>query len=142
VANIYSSVIARKSLRGGTLANVLNVISSLKQSVRSTEVAVEEVRAVVDGLGLAGRTARKRRQKSYDLYAFLVSVLAIKTGLRPDLFIRSLVLRRLLETYSDPARLKGMPWGTRYPYGIVTRSLERLPLKLSARKASCYARAE
>jgi hypothetical protein len=126
------SFVARKSLGGGILATVLNVIQGLEQSTRSTEVAEEQVRTFVDRLALPGKSAKKRRQKSYDMYAFLVSALAIKTGLTPDLFIRSVVLRRLLEAYSDPARLKGMPWGTRRRYGIVTRTLERLPLILKS----------
>jgi hypothetical protein len=129
------SFVARKSLGRGNLANAFKAIQGLEQSARSTgevEVAEEQVRAVVDRLNLPGKSAKKQRQKSYDIYAFLVSVLKIKTGLTPDLFIQSVILKRLLEVYSDPIQVKGMPWGTRRRYGIVMRSLERLPLTLKS----------
>lgn len=131
--HVCSSVPVATSLRGGTLANIFKAIQGLEQSVRSTEVEEEQVRAVVGRLDLPGKSAKKQRQKAYDIYAFLVSVLKIKTGLTPPgLFIRSVILRRLLEAYKDPAGLKGMPWGTRRPYGIVVRALERLPLTLKS----------
>lgn len=121
------SLTPRKSLGGGILANVFRAIQGLEQSSRSS-VAEEQVRAVVGRLDLPGKSAKKQRQKAYDMYALLISVLKINAGLTPDLFIRSVVLRKLLEVYGDRGLLKRMPWGTRRRYGIVLRSLEQLPL--------------
>jgi hypothetical protein len=120
-----------KSLRGGTLANVLNAVQRIERSTRSV-VAKEQIRAAVDEIAFPGKSAKKRRQKAYDMYAFLVSVLEVKAGLTPDLFIGSVILRRLVEVYKDPVRLFVMPWATRRPYRIVMKSLERLPLKLKS----------
>jgi hypothetical protein len=120
------------TLRRGTLATVLGAISRLEQSARSQEVALEDVRVIVDGLDFPGKSAKKQRQKAYDMYAFLVSVLEIKAGLTPDLFIGSVILRRLLEVYKDPARLSAMPWPTPRPYRIVTDILKQLPLTLKS----------
>jgi hypothetical protein len=129
--HICSAIVMPKSLRRGALANVLNALLQLEETARTSgEVDSEQVRAAVNRLNLPGKSARKRRQKTYDLYALLVSVLAIKAGFKPDLFIRSVVLQRLLEVYRDRAQLKRMPWGTRSPYSVVTRTLEQLPLKL------------
>lgn len=129
--HICSAIVMPKSLRRGALANVLNALLQLEETARTSgEVDSEQVRAAVNRLNLPGKSARKRRQKTYDLYALLVSVLAIKAGFKPDLFIRSVVLQRLLEVYRDRAQLKRMPWGTRSPYSVVTRTLEQMPLKL------------
>jgi hypothetical protein len=123
------------TLRRGTLANVLSAISSLEQVDREV-VAEEQVRASVDRLDLPSKSAKKRRRREgkhrYDLSAFLISVLRIKAGDTADLFIGSVILRRLLEVYKSPARLSAMPWATRRPYGIVIRTLQRLPLKLKS----------
>jgi hypothetical protein len=130
--HVCSSVPVATSLRGGTLANVLNAIQQLEQFGMEGEVEEEQVRAVVGRLGLPGRSAKKRRQKTYDIYAFLVSVLKIKAGLPPDLFIGSVILRRLVEVYKDPTQLQMLPWATCRPYRIVVRALERLPLTLKS----------